>query len=171
MDRFEYPNRVGELPQVLTSWHQAVKACADQGKRLCTEDEFNFACEGPEMLPYVYGYVRDENKCNIDKTYIYPDHSKVLPTYETCLLTPACADELKRLDQREKIGQRTSCVSWAGIFDLNGNVNEWVNLPGKTTQSQWSQRRMVGPCTKPMSAHRDLSQRERLRLRSRLSLL
>jgi formylglycine-generating enzyme required for sulfatase activity len=131
MDRFEYPNKEGELPQVLTSWHQAVKACEDQGKRLCTEDEFNFACEGPEMLPYVYGFVRDETKCNIDKTYIYPDHSKVLPTYETCLLTPACAEELKRLDQRQKIGERKSCVSWAGLFDLNGNVNEWVNLPGK----------------------------------------
>ena len=131
MDRFEYPNVVGEMPWVLTSWHQAVKLCEDQGKRLCTEDEFNFACEGPEILPYSYGFVRDATKCNIDKDYVRPDHSKTLPTYHECLKTPWCAEELKRLDQRHKIGEKLSCVSWAGVFDINGNVNEWVNLPGK----------------------------------------
>jgi len=131
VDRFEYPNVVGELPRVLTSWAQAKKACEASGKRLCTEDEFNFACEGPEMRPYVYGLVRDASTCNIDKEYRYPDHSKVLPTYDKCLETPRCQEELARLDQREKIGERTSCVSWAGVYDLNGNANEWVELPGK----------------------------------------
>ena len=129
MDRFEYPNKIGEIPRVLTSWGQAVKACEAEGKRLCTEDEFNFACEGPQMLPYVYGFVRDDKTCNIDRDYRFPDHSRVLPTYDECLQTPWCKAELERLDQREKIGERTTCVSWAGIYDLNGNVNEWVNLP------------------------------------------
>src|SRR5262249_24384579 len=46
MDRYEYPNRPGELPRVLTSWEQASAVCAEEGKRLCTEPEFNFACEG-----------------------------------------------------------------------------------------------------------------------------
>ena len=59
---------------MLTSWVQAGEMCAAEGKRLCTEDEFNFACEGPEMRPYVYGYDRDEATCNIDKPYRYPDH-------------------------------------------------------------------------------------------------
>jgi formylglycine-generating enzyme required for sulfatase activity len=129
MDRFEYPNRVGELPRVLIPWTDAVDRCAAEGKRLCTEDEFNFACEGPEMLPYVYGFDRDATKCNIDRFYERPDHSRVLPTYDRCLETPWCAAEMKRLDQRHRIGERLSCVSWAGIYDLNGNVNEWVNLP------------------------------------------
>ncbi len=131
MDRYEYPNRVGEKPRVLTAWTSAKKLCEAEGKRLCTEDEFNFACEGPDMLPYVYGFVRDKNVCNIDKEYRYPDHSKVLPEYHQCLLEPWCKAELERLDQREPIGQRTSCVSWAGVFDLNGNANEWVDLPGQ----------------------------------------
>jgi formylglycine-generating enzyme required for sulfatase activity len=131
MDRYEYPNKVGELPRVLTSWTKAKETCAAEGKRLCTEDEFNFACEGPEILPYVYGYERDANVCNIDKPYRYPDHSKVLPMYDECLETPWCAAELARLDQREKIGERTSCVAWSGVYDLNGNVNEWVEIPGQ----------------------------------------
>ena len=83
------------------------------------------------MLPYVYGYARDPGKCNIDKEYRYPDHSKVLPEYDVCLATPWCKAELERLDQRLKIGASLSCVSWAGVYDLNGNANEWVDLPGK----------------------------------------
>lgn len=131
MDRFEYPNRVGEMPRVLTSWVQAGATCAAQGKRLCTEDEFNFACEGPDMLPYVNGYERDDQICNMDKEYRYPDHSHVMLYYEQCLADPRCAAEMERLDQRKKIGELTTCVSWAGLYDLNGNVNEWVDLPGE----------------------------------------
>jgi formylglycine-generating enzyme required for sulfatase activity len=129
MDRYEYPNKPGELPWVLTSWTQAHAICEREGKRLCTEPEFNFACEGPEMKPYVYGFNRDSAICNIDKPYRYPDHSKVLLTYPDCLAAPWCAAELERLDQRHRIGEATSCVSWAGVFDLNGNANEWINLP------------------------------------------
>ena len=76
IDRYEYPNKRGELPWVLTSWLQAKALCEKQGKRLCTEDEFNFACEGPEMLPQVNGHSRDPSVCNIDKPYRRPDHSQ-----------------------------------------------------------------------------------------------
>ncbi|MBI5532907.1 MAG: SUMF1/EgtB/PvdO family nonheme iron enzyme [Deltaproteobacteria bacterium] len=131
MDRYEYPNRVGEMPWVLTSWLQAKALCEKQGKRLCTEDEFNFACEGPEILPYAYGFVRDEAKCNIDRPYERPDLSKKMLTYEKCLLDERCLAELKRLDQRHAIGSRMTCVSWAGVVDINGNVNEWVERVGK----------------------------------------
>jgi formylglycine-generating enzyme len=131
MDRFEYPNEVGELPRVLTSWVQAGEMCAAQGKRLCTEDEFNFACEGPDMLPYVNGYDRNDQICNMDKEYRYPDHSHTMLHYEQCLADERCAAEMARLDQRKTIGDITTCVSWAGLYDLNGNVNEWVDLPGQ----------------------------------------
>jgi formylglycine-generating enzyme len=131
IDRFEYPNRVGEMPWVLTSWLQARELCKKEGKRLCTEDEFNFACEGPDMLPYATGFVRDGAACNIDKEYRYPDHSRRMLTYEDCLKNERCAAELARLDQRHAIGSKLSCVSWAGAVDLNGNVNEWVERVGK----------------------------------------
>jgi sulfatase modifying factor 1 len=131
MDRFEYPGKIGEKPRNLTQWTQAKKICEDQGKRLCTEDEFNFACEGPEILPYVYGFERDKNqaKCNIDREYRYPDHTHHLQTFDECPNDAFCKAEMERLDQREPIGQRLTCASWAGVYDLNGNINEWVNLP------------------------------------------
>ena len=131
MDRYEYPNKIGELPRVLTSWRQAKVFCEREGKRLCTEDEFNFACEGPEGLPQVYGWVRNDKHCNIDKPYRRPDHSKQMLTYDKCNADEACKAEMARLDQRHRIGERLTCVSWAGVVDMNGNVNEWVALPGK----------------------------------------
>jgi formylglycine-generating enzyme len=131
MDRFEYPNQVGELPQVLTSWRQAKNLCGKQGKRLCSVKEFNFACEGPEMLPQVNGYNRDPQACNIDKPYHMPDHSKQMLTYKKCLKDERCSKELQRLDQRHRIGEKMTCASWAGLIDLNGNVNEWVEIPDK----------------------------------------
>ena len=131
MDRFEWPNKLGELPRVLTPWTQAKAMCEQAGKRLCTEDEFNFACEGPEMLPYAYGYDRDPTQCNIDKPYVQPDQSRRLYTYDKCMASDWCAAEIKRLDQRHAIGASLSCVSWSGIVDINGNVNEWVDLPGE----------------------------------------
>ena len=131
MDRFEYPGKIGDKPRNLTQWTQAVDLCEKRGKRLCTEDEFNFACEGPEILPYVYGFERDKNqqKCNIDREYRYPDHSHHMLTFDECPGDPFCKAEMERMDQREPIGQRMTCTSWAGVYDLNGNINEWVNLP------------------------------------------
>ncbi len=106
--------------------------CEEKGKRLCTVNEFDFACEGLAfMLPYAYGFERDTTAkiCNVDRAYRVPDHSHQMKTYDKCMLDPACSAEMKRLDQRETIGERMTCVSWAGVFDLNGNVNEWVEIP------------------------------------------
>jgi hypothetical protein len=129
IDRYEYPNVPGELPALLISWTEAKKTCEKLGKRLCTEREFNFACEGPEALPYTYGYVRDPSKCSIDKEY--RKREKKLFPYERCMRTPRCKAELERLDQRLPIGSLAECVSPFGVYDLNGNINEWVELPKK----------------------------------------
>lgn len=129
MDRYEYPNEVGELPMTLVSWSDAERVCNTLGKRLCTESEFTFACEGEEMRPHAYGFERDAKKCNIDKPYQTPKGH--LLTYELCLANPTCAAELERVDGREPIGSRPECVSPFGVHDMNGNVNEWVSQPWK----------------------------------------
>jgi hypothetical protein len=129
VDRYEYPNKKGELPALLVSWVDAKKTCESLGKRLCTEDEFNFACEGEAMLPYTYGYARDASKCSIDKAY--RKRERKLYKYERCLKNPRCKAELEKLDQRVPAGSLPECVSPFGAYDMNGNINEWVSLPGK----------------------------------------
>ncbi len=131
IDRFEYPNKQGENPVVMKTWYDARDACAGQGKRLCGDSEWTVACEGQERLPYPYGYDRNSEACNIDKPH--PDvNEKALGSAD-----PKVRDaEAKRLWQGEPSGSRPSCVSPYGVFDMTGNVDEWVmNESGKPFQS------------------------------------
>ncbi len=134
MDRYEWPNQKGELPALLMSWVDARKMCEDKGKRLCTEEEFNFACEGEAMLPYTYGYERDATRCNIDKPYRKREHK--LFKYNSCMKKPQCKAELEKLDQRLPTGSMPACVSPFGVYDLNGNINEWVVRPKEKTPNR-----------------------------------
>jgi formylglycine-generating enzyme required for sulfatase activity len=125
IDRYEWPNQPGVKPAVAVDWNGARARCASAGKRLCLETEWTLACEGQERLPYPYGYARNSEACNIDRPYILPDEAKWQDPRTR-------AAELARLDQREPSGSRDSCVSPYGVFDLTGNVDEWVvNETGK----------------------------------------
>ncbi len=121
IDRYEWPNRAGTLPQYMTSWNEAKSSCEGIGKRLCGDTEWTLACEGPERQPYPYGdgYGRDEHACNIDKPYIWPRPERIYDLRKQ-------SEELARLDQREPSGSRTSCISPYGVRDMVGNVDEWV---------------------------------------------
>jgi formylglycine-generating enzyme required for sulfatase activity len=127
MDRYEWPNQEGALPMVLVSWEDARQICASVDKRLCTEDEFNFACEGEAMRPYVYGHVRDTAKCNFDKPY--RERTFTFLPWGLCLADLDCHEAFKGLDQRLPSGSMAGCRSDDGVYDLNGNVNEWVMIP------------------------------------------
>lgn len=121
IDRYEWPNKLGALPQYMASWNEAKASCEGIGKRLCSDTEWTLACEGPERAPYPYGdgFVRDERACNIDKPYIWPHPEKIYDSKTQ-------GEELSRLDQREPSGSRAACVSPYGVRDMVGNVDEWV---------------------------------------------
>lgn len=117
IDTYEWPNVKGERPEVMNRFHQAQIKCAALGKRMCTESEWTFACEGPEMLPYPYGYVRDSAKCNGDHLWDSPNMDKVAAR------DPA---ELARLWQGVRSGSQPNCISPFGVADLPGNADEVV---------------------------------------------
>jgi formylglycine-generating enzyme len=119
IDRYEWPNKKGELPRVMSSWRDAKAACESVSKRLCTESEWTLACEGPERLPFPYGYARDADACAIDKRSPKVDEARM----NSLRMREA---EAARLDQREPSGSRARCVSAFGVHDLTGNVDEFV---------------------------------------------
>jgi sulfatase modifying factor 1 len=40
IDKYEWPNKKGERPEVMNRFHQAQVKCASVGKRMCTESEW-----------------------------------------------------------------------------------------------------------------------------------
>jgi hypothetical protein len=121
IDRFEFPNVPGENPVVMVNFYEARKLCSDQGKRLCTDEEWTFACEGEEGLPYPYGYVRDADKCNADRGWTQFDAGKLGHRD-----SQVCADELERLWKGLPSGTQPGCKSPFGVYDLTGNIDEWT---------------------------------------------
>jgi len=127
MDTYEWPNDEGALPRVLTSWQTAKNFCETVGKRLCTVEEFNFACEGERLKPHVYGSTRDDKKCSIDRAY--RPRTLAFSRWDDCMNDESCKAAFSEIDQRVPSGSMSECVSDDGVYDLNGNANEWVMRP------------------------------------------
>ena len=115
IDKYEYPNVAGERPEVMNNFYQAQVLCAAQGRRMCTESEWTFACEGPDMKPFPHGLVRDPEKCRGDRPWDSPNMKKVAKR------DPA---ELERLWQGVPSGSQPDCVSDFGVADMPGNADE-----------------------------------------------
>ena len=117
IDTYEWPNIKGERPEVMNIFYQAQVKCAAVGKRMCTESEWTMACEGPEMKPFPYGYVRDATKCNGDHPWDGPNMR---------LVAKRDAHELGRLWRGVRSGSQPDCISSYGVADMPGNTDEVV---------------------------------------------
>ncbi len=115
IDTYEYPDIKGARPEVMNNFFQAQVKCAALDKRVCTENEWSMACEGPEMKPYPYGYVRDATKCNGDHEYDFPKMKKVAAHDQK---------EIERLWLGVPSGTQAQCISDYGVADMPGNADE-----------------------------------------------
>ncbi len=120
IDRFEFPNRKGEYPVIYVDWHESSRMCANEGKRLCTEHEWTFACEGEDALPYPYGFDRDKDACLVDKPWRAFDPKSYGSKKD------AITRELDRLWQGVPSGSLAKCKSPFGVYDMTGNVDEYT---------------------------------------------
>jgi len=130
IDRFEYPNQSGAYPIIDVTWHESAALCSEEHKRLCTEAEWTFACEGPEAMPYPTGYVRDPTACVIDRPWREVDERALMVRGSRTALA-----EIDRLWDGEPSGSRPRCRSVFGVYDLTGNVDEWTTSvrPGEAS--------------------------------------
>jgi hypothetical protein len=76
VDIYEYPNKAGDFPRSNVSFEEAKKTCAKQGKRLCTSEEWMWACGGQDGLAYPYGKAFEQERCNAD-THILGSGGKI----------------------------------------------------------------------------------------------
>lgn len=145
MDRYEAPNKLGELPLVMLHFDEAESWCAHRGKRLCFDDEWTLACGGPDALAYPYGDTLDPGVCNDDQVWKQYNQTLLngwpwtLATDEietlgelldaaraTGATGKAAADHVEALYQGTAAGVKIGCVGPAAVFDLTGNVEEWT---------------------------------------------
>ncbi len=125
IDHYEAPNEKGELPFALQTAYDGEAWCKARGKRLCTEDEWARACAGPQGHLYPYGEAYRPHVCNDDKGWLEVSWKKLAKWPQDAAL-----DEATRLYQGDMSGARAECVSGEGVFDLTGNVAEWVRRSG-----------------------------------------
>jgi formylglycine-generating enzyme required for sulfatase activity len=124
MDTYEAPNIAGHRPFVMKSGEEAEAWCKERGKRLCSEYEWELACEGPEKKPFGYGWQADET-CNTQRPW------KQFNAWLLVAGGKAAEQETERLWQGDLSGARSSCVDKWGVHDLLGNAEEWVTASRK----------------------------------------
>ena len=101
VDAYEYPNQPDATPKDMVNQEEAARLCANEGKHLCTIDEWQAACRGKDGFKYSYGNSYKQSKCNTN--------------------TKAA----------KRSGRKTQCRSWWGMYDMNGNLWEWTSTTSK----------------------------------------
>jgi hypothetical protein len=134
MDIDEHAKAGEKLPESNVAWRDAERTCGAEGKRVCKESEWNFACEGEEMRPYPYGWKRDASACNADRTDIY-----------------RADGELR--DLRVGANDAPRCVSPFGVHNLTGNLEEWTTIDGSDTRGGVARPAMKGAYWQPSRNH------------------
>lgn len=117
IDVFEFPNKACELPMVWTPPPAAKKVCELQGKRLCSDLEWNLACRGdPDGGPdqrYAYGDKLDLDICNTRLA-----HRTACDPRGPATAWGTCSTDT------EPSGAFPRCRSRFGVFDQHGNIAE-----------------------------------------------
>lgn len=101
IDKYEYPNQFGVYPTTRLTFAEARQACRDQGKDLCTPDQWETAYFGNSGKRFPYGEKYGSSArdfCNTSGSY---DEAAV----------PS--------------GIYRNCVNDIGAYDMGGNVYEW----------------------------------------------
>jgi formylglycine-generating enzyme len=122
IDAFEFPNKPCELPLVWTAPSATSTVCAMQGKRLCTQQEWNLACRadpdgGPDST-YAYGTDLDMTICNTSKPHPSTNGQWNCRAQTAQIAWQTCSTDT------EPSGAFPKCRSRFGVFDQHGNVAE-----------------------------------------------
>ncbi len=121
----------GAVPQGYISGTQAAAACAESGKRLCTDTEWLSACRGATERVYPYGDTRVDGRCN-DARAVHPAVERFGTTEDWIWsrLGDACINQLP--ESVALTGAHADCVTPEGAFDMMGNLHEWTSDPDGT---------------------------------------
>lgn len=146
----------GVVPQGYISGSVASLACEAAGKRLCAVEEWLLACAGEEARTWPYGDTYDPTACNDH----YAGGHPVVDYFGTStgvwdsehLNDPGINQQAGTVTLT---GELPACVTPDGVFDLHGNLHEWVADPEGTFKGGfYADAEINGPgCSYTTTAH------------------
>jgi hypothetical protein len=115
----------GVIPQGYISGEVAEAACQAVGKRLCRSAEWLRACQGPSEETFPYGDTYIPTACNEGREQhpvieLFGDQTD----WSSRQMNDPRINQLA--DGLEVTGSHPVCMSAEGVFDLHGNLHEWV---------------------------------------------
>jgi formylglycine-generating enzyme required for sulfatase activity len=149
-------SRGGALPHGYISKFVAEAACASAGKRLCTVEEWTTACRGQGNTQFPYGSEYRTDACNVFRR-----------THPGQRLHGNAAIDLDdpRMNQVKDVegypflrptGSTPECKSRWGddaVYDMVGNLDEWVDSSGSAFYGGFYSRDTVLGCDSKITYH------------------
>jgi formylglycine-generating enzyme required for sulfatase activity len=146
----------GVVPQGYISYYSAKRACERAGKRLCSDSEWEHACRGQQDTLYPYGDTYRDAPCNVSR----PHH----PAFVLHSLSSAGHLDprlnLLVIDGDEPVlwltGASEQCTSRWGddaIYDMVGNLDEWVDSAEGVFRGGFYARKTDRGCEARISSH------------------
>ncbi|AUX49101.1 uncharacterized protein SOCE26_106460 [Sorangium cellulosum] len=148
-------SRLGVRPSGYTTGLVAGSACAAAGKRLCSVEEFVTACRGEDDTLYPYGDTYEEGACNVFRS-AHPAallHGNASIGHLDPRLNRARAGREPLL---RETGASPRCRSrWGSdaVYDLVGNLDEWVDEPDGAFAGGFYARSTRAGCEALVTAH------------------
>lgn len=120
-------NEAGAFPQGYISRVESKAACENAGKRLCSKAEWTRACKAKGWQTYPYGQQGKREVCNTGKLHLLSQmfkNPKGGIKYDDHFNSP----ELNKTPgYLAKSAEYSGCASELGVFDMVGNLHEWVS--------------------------------------------
>ncbi|MSR82039.1 MAG: hypothetical protein EXS58_03835 [Candidatus Latescibacteria bacterium] len=133
IDAYEYPNQRDLRPTLASSFFSAVEFCASQGKRLCLAEEWRGACQGTELRRYSSSDNPAAQSPLFGLRFCNTVGSQVAGSEPD-------ADFI--FDYLARAGTFANCGT-EGVYDLTGNVAEWVWVDSTQTAGTYTQSSVV----------------------------
>ncbi|MBU1220392.1 formylglycine-generating enzyme family protein [Myxococcota bacterium] len=117
----------GVKPWANVSLQDASDACIASGKRLCTPEEWEKVCRGPNVTEYSYGNDYDTQICNGIDTYCYCGEGSSCESVTECPFAH-CFHTCGASFHPEITGLFPNCTNGYGVYDITGNL--WERVQG-----------------------------------------
>jgi formylglycine-generating enzyme len=128
----------GVVPQGYISEVQAREACSLSGKRLCRPAEWRKACMGPEPTTYGYGETNEPGRCNDSgRSPVVATYAKSGEKWNWDHMNDPSLNQMA--DTVARTGSHEGCTNGYGVYDMVGNLHEWVADPKGTFQGGYFQ--------------------------------